>query len=270
MQASSSSGTAPAARVLALEGGCNFRDLGGYTTVDGARLRTGRLFRSGVLAYLTPTDQARLGALGVRTIVDLRRRDEREQEPTRWPDRLVRVLSRDDPGDRSALQGLDGGQPRTAEDMRAAMSALYRGMPAWLGGRLTVLFRALAAGSLPLVFHCSAGKDRTGFAAALVLALLGVPRSTIVADYALTNQAVDFEAFLEAQRASRLGLSGSGHPLLTLEPEARQAMFRADTEYLESAMQAISEEYGSIETYLRVALGVDAAQRERIREQLLE
>ncbi|HYW03987.1 MAG TPA: tyrosine-protein phosphatase [Gammaproteobacteria bacterium] len=256
-------------RVLPLEGGCNFRDLGGYRATDGRRVRPARLYRSGVMAYLTPADQQRLARIGVHTIVDLRRADERAQEPTRWPDPTVRVLAHDDPRDRSALQGLAGEQPATRAGMYVAMTGFYRSMPAWLAPRLRLLFEALAGGAVPLVFHCSAGKDRTGLAAALVLELLGVAREDILADYALTNQAVDLEAFLARERSARLGLSDSSHPLLTLEPEARRPMLNADADYLATALDTITAEYGSTEDYLRSVVGIGASERERICELLL-
>ena len=268
-ETSSAPGGAITARVLPLEGGCNFRDLGGYLTADSRPVRRGRLYRSGVMAYLTPADRRRLARLRVRTIVDLRRAVERAQEPTLWPDPGVRVLAHDDPRDRSALQGLSGEEPTTAAGVYAAMTGLYRSMPAWLAPRLRLLFEALEDGAVPLVFHCSAGKDRTGLAAALVLDLLGVAREDILADYALTNQAVDLEDFLARERSSRLGLADSSHPLLTLDHATRQPMLAADTDYLATALETITAEYGSTEDYLQDAVGVGPAARERIGELLL-
>ncbi|HEX2493318.1 MAG TPA: tyrosine-protein phosphatase, partial [Steroidobacter sp.] len=81
-----------AGRVLAFEGGCNFRDVGGYRTHDGGQVRWGKVFRTGVLSYFTVNDHAALLRLGVRAICDLRRAEEREREPTRWPDADAQAL----------------------------------------------------------------------------------------------------------------------------------------------------------------------------------
>lgn len=256
-------------RVVALEGGCNFRDLGGYRTVDGRVVRHGRLFRSGVMAYFTAVDCRRVAELGIRTICDLRRAGERTNEPTGWAGESVRVLCYDDLRDRSAVSALAAPGTADPEGMRAAMLALYRGMPGWLKPRLASLFAALAAGEVPLLFHCSAGKDRTGLAAALLLELLGVPRETVLADYTFTNRAVDLERFVTEHRQAALGLADVDHPLLHVPAPARRALLKADADYLAAALAAIESEAGSVGAWLEAEVGVDAPTRERLRAMLL-
>jgi hypothetical protein len=109
-------------RVLELEGGCNFRDLGGYRTRDGRELRWGRVFRSGVLSYFTPNHRQRLQQLGVRTICDLRRAEERTREQTHWPDSNTRHLTWDDGGAPPTIKSIASQQshPYTAAGMHAA------------------------------------------------------------------------------------------------------------------------------------------------------
>lgn len=259
-------------RLLVLEGACNFRDLGGYECAGGGRVRFGRLFRSGTLSYLGTAAAPQLGALGVRTIWDLRRAHERQHAPTRWPDPGVERRHLDDPVDQSAAAWAFWPQSEapSAAELRGAMIALYGAMPRWLGSRLRGLFEALAAGELPLVFHCSAGKDRTGLAAALVLSALGVPRETIYEDYLLTNTAADLEGELFRRHGNALGLGGSWDSLTNLAAEARQALLAADADYLEAALRTIDLDYGSAERYLEAALGIGPNERRALRRLLIE
>lgn len=174
-------------RALAFEGCVNFRDLGGYATSDGMAIGWRRLFRADGLHRLTEADRRQLIDLGVATVIDLRTVDEAEQRG-RFPVEHVPVRYVDLP--------LTDVLP-TTEEMPSWAEASYvasryalmvsEGAPA-----LTGAFAALASGgSLPAVFHCSAGKDRTGVLSALILAFLGVPDETIVADYALSGPAME-------------------------------------------------------------------------------
>lgn len=253
-------------RTLNLEAGCNFRDLGGYLTHDGRRIRPGLLFRSGVMSYLTPRDRERVSSLGIRAICDLRRPKERQTEPSHWPDASIRVLCWDQGPDPTSS---NLSQCRTPEEAREAMIELYRAMPLSLEPRLRGTFQCLAEGNVPLIFHCAAGKDRTGLAAALILHALGVPRETILEDYRLTNQAVNLEQFLAEHRHAGLGLGNPSHPLVVLPREVRQLMMAAHDSYLETALARIEKDHQSIDDYLEAKLGVDHHQRNAIRERVL-
>lgn len=257
-------------RVLDLEGACNFRDLGGYVCAGGGRIRFRRLFRSGGLSLFADSAGPQLGTLGVRTIWDLRRASEREHAPTRWPDDSVRLHYIDDPVDMSssAWDFWPRGRTVGAPELRSAMIALYGSMPQWLSTRLRGLFAALADDEVPLVFHCSAGKDRTGLAAALVLSALGVERETIYEDYLLTNSAVDLEEHFVRQYGNTLGLGGTWERLSELTPAARRALLAADADYLEAAFRMIEREHGTVDRYLEAALGVGPGER-RVLEALL-
>lgn len=259
----------PRPRVLSLEGGCNFRDLGGYRTTDGRQVRWGQVFRSGMMAHFTPGDAATVQGLGIRVVVDLRRAEERSKEPTRWPFSDVRVLHEDHPLDTTTLGGLIDGQQHTLESARARIVGLYRNMPAWLDSRMRTLFANLDGVDAPLLFHCSAGKDRTGFAAALLLEILGVPRETILEDYVLTNTAVDLQAFLVEHHAAG-GLTDDRHPLMSMAPDVRRMMVAADADYLEAALDVLRREHGSAVGYVSRTLGLGDAAIERLRRRLLE
>lgn len=261
-------------RLVALEGGCNFRDLGNYATVDGRRIKPGRLFRSGVMSYLTAADKQHLAGFGIRAICDLRRSKERASEPTSWPT-SVNLLSWDEEpeteskGDFSRRGELSWQESADAEQARDIMKHTYRTMPAWLHNRLVGLFQLLANNEVPLVFHCAAGKDRTGLSAALILHALGVPRETIYADYELTNAAVDLDAFLQHHRNARLGLSTSKQSLTVMDAALRRAILLADRAYLAAGLDQIEQDYGSLDTYLHDALAVDNAMLLEIRGNLL-
>src|SRR3984957_18222123 len=159
-------------RYLHLEGGCNFRDVGGHAAVDGRTVRWGCVYRAGVLSYFTSADAERLSALGVRAICDLRHTDEREREPTRWPTPDVTTLTWADGDHAPTVTGRAMSSQPDGEGMRAAMLNLYRNLPRWMAPRGRGLFECVADRRMPVVVHCSAGKDRTGFAVAMLFAAL--------------------------------------------------------------------------------------------------
>jgi len=253
-----------------LTGGCNLRDLGGQGTADGRTVAPGRLYRSGVLSYLTPSDHDFVAQLQLRTIVDLRRPDEITAEPTRWPTLVRSVSFPDDPQHGPAQRNAPWERSATAEEARGWMYAAYGTMHEWLAPPLEATARAILADDLPLLFHCAAGKDRTGFCAGILLTLLGVPEEAVLEEYAFTNEAVDLRAFSEAHRAAALGLTDAAHPLDRLPPAVRTVLESADPDYLKAALAAVKAAYGSVEGYARGPLGMTQADIAAIRERLLE
>jgi protein-tyrosine phosphatase len=176
-----------ATRVLPLEGGRNFRDLGGYETADGQSVKWGLVFRSGVMDGLTDVDYDYLSDLGITTVCDFRASGEREEEPTEWRAGEIDYMTFPDPaGDNDmsrAFAAVLMAPDVTGEQVRDVFIEAYRTMHLGYAPAYTAMFDELANGDIPLAFNCSAGKDRTGVAAALVLSALGVPRETVVADY---------------------------------------------------------------------------------------
>lgn len=256
--------------VLKLEGGCNFRDLGGYPAMDGRRIKSGVLYRSGVMAYFTASDQDAITALGISTICDLRRSDEREREPTLWPDSCsARRISWDDEPDIEGQGHLAWGSAESPEQIRQSMKTLYRAMPFWLENRLRGVFRLLCDNKLPLLFHCAAGKDRTGLTAGLILSCLGVERELILADYEQTNHAVDLEAFTLKHKQAGMGLADEEHPLLKMPEAIRHAVLKADTDYLNAAFSEIEQRFNSVDGYIKEHLGVSDRDKEQLRQRLL-
>jgi protein-tyrosine phosphatase len=257
---------APLLRVLPLEGVRNFRDLGGYQTGDGRRVRWRHLFRSASLGALTPRDHAQLDALGLRVICDLRATDERARDPVRWPgDAAPRLLQRDYALDLSMLVRAMTRPDVTLAEAKAAFHELYASLPLRFTESYRALFAALLAGEAPLAFNCSAGKDRTGVGAALLLSALGVPRATIVEDYLLSNEHYRPGPEVAAAMSER-----HGRWLLALPPQMLQLMLTVDADYLEAAFRAVEHSHGSVAGYLEGALGVDAAARELLRGRYTE
>ena len=254
----------PPQRVLAFAGICNFRDIGGYATQSGVEVRWGRIYRAGVLTYIDANDKPRAMELGVRAICDLRRLDERQREPTDWPDRQARAVHWDDGGAPPTIRTIATRHPNTAAGMHAAMCDLYRALPEWLAPRLRGVIDSVVNDEAPLIVHCAAGKDRTGIVIALLLAALEVPREVIVRDYLLTNEAGDFEQFLLTRQHAQLGLAVNQHPLMALPDDVRKVLFAADAAYLTAAFEQIERDYGDVATYLRERVGLTPALRSQL------
>lgn len=264
-------------RVLPLEAGVNFRDLGGYRSADGRTVRWGKLFRSGVMASLTDADYDYLQRLGIKTICDLRANDERTSEPTQAK-RIApqgRYLSWDYTsvidGGAFAQAFRAGGDPH--DTAMRLMSGFYRTMPRQFAPRYREAFDALKTGD-GLLFNCSAGKDRTGLLAALVLTALDVDRDTVVADYALSQYVYAKTSAKLSSDKARQGHGGKEDPnlamLAKLPEPAIKVLMGVDPALLNAAFDQIRADHGSVDAYLERELGVSAADRARLKELYLE
>lgn len=261
----------PGSRVLDLTGSCNLRDFGGYATRQGPRVRRGRLFRSGVLNRLAPEAVHVLRTLPLRAVCDLRRSEERRLHPNPDFGPGVRTFEWESTAETSPIRDRRFAESASIEEARTAMVAMYRRIPFLLQERLAGVFEALAhAADGAIVVHCSAGKDRTGVAVALVLEALAVPRETVVADYVLTNTAVDLRRQLLGGDAIGVGMSATADPILALPPLARDAVLDAHPTYVLAALEAIETRHGSLERYLHDELSVDASLLARVRTNLVE
>ncbi|MCY3672273.1 MAG: tyrosine-protein phosphatase [Alphaproteobacteria bacterium] len=243
-------------RLIALEGATNFRDLGGYEARDGRRVRWRRLFRADGLHRLTPGDGGALAALGLEEALDLRYGPERAGEPALLPAAVasVHIGLAAAPG-ASLLETMNLGGVSSAAVAKDWLTRSYAGYPEKYAPACGAILRRLVAEDAPpLLFHCTAGKDRTGFAAAVVLEALGVPRTTIMEDYLLTNRHWD-----------RGGREPQGLPREIYEP-----VFSAREEYLAASWATLDKEHGGLEGWLDRAVGFGRDERARLSSAMLE
>ena len=154
--------------------------------------------------------------------------------------------------------------------VRDAMVALYGNMTDRFTPHFKDMFARLVEGKAPLAFNCSAGKDRTGIAAALVLLALGVPRETVLEDYALSDTVVDYEAAYKTAPPNLKPQEGPYAFLAQLPKDVRAPLLKSDPAYLSAALQKIETEFGSIEAYLDQKLGVSQADLEKLRSLYLD
>jgi protein-tyrosine phosphatase len=251
-------------RRLELEGPVNFRDVGGYATADGRHVRWGCVYRSDSLESLTSADIARLDELGIRLVCDLRRDEERAAAPSRvvghgdlriehLPIGGIAAETRDMAG-----RMLRGEIPEVSVAMMADVYLTILDLhPDSFG---TVVAYAADPASLPMVVHCTAGKDRTGVASALLLGALGVDDETIAADYGLSDE---FQARARIA-AVRPQLDAAGIEFAKVE-----AYFQAPRAVIAATLDGLRERYGGVGEYLTERAGLAPATLDKLRALLL-
>lgn len=248
-------------RFIPLEGGRNFRDVGGYRTSDGHRVRWHVLYRSGSMANLTPAAQARFNSLNVTSIIDLRSTEERARDPNHWQTETPHgYWSREYSQARGGTNPLADPALRTPEATRQMMITAYRTLPKDQAASYRELFARLAAPHRgAVVINCTAGKDRTGVGTALVLTALGVPYATVKQDFLLSNNAPGM-ATLSKDLSS---------PMASLPPASLAILAGVEGSYLDAAFAGIRQQYGSVQAYLRQELGVGPRQLAALRRNML-
>ena len=243
-------------RRIAFEAVTNFRDLGGYRTRSGRRVRWGRVFRSDALHGMTEGDLATYSALGLRAVYDLRGEVEIAERPNPVPSRSHPIPTSPSPDDTPlAFEGT------TRADGEQVLANVYVRTVDLAATRIGELFSALAEpDGLPALFHCHAGKDRTGLVAALLLEILGVERKSILDDYELTaryrlraQQGEGFERMLNAG----------------LAPEAAEGVLTTPRWAMAAALEYLEREYENVERYLTGPAGMALSDVDRLRDELL-
>ncbi len=250
--------------LIKMEGVANFRDVIAYQRVNGQSLKAGLLYRSASLHQATTADVEYLNILGVNTVVDLRNTTEVIHEPS--PDGLlnafncislpilVKGTSREDIIE--LLQSGDGDFNQLIIDANVAMALEHH-------ADFSLFFKSLLEQPLPLLFHCSEGKDRTGFASALLLRLLGVDKAAVMEDYLYTNKAN--AAAIEKRIENILHMSEFN----VTEAQLR-LLLQVDESYLQAAFDSIAEKFGTIEAYAEKALGLSIDDINRLRERFIQ
>jgi protein-tyrosine phosphatase len=252
-----------AERVLSLERGSNFRDIGGYPGEGGKHVRWGLIYRSGASAMLTDADVQQVQALGLKQLIDLRSSEERVLAPTRIDGIPYTAVGYSMAALLKPASG--GGEIKNG-------GAMYRNFPIFLAPHLRIVFNDLLSKNGPIVYNCSAGQDRTGFVTAMILSALGTPRDVIIQDYHLSTKYRK-----PANEMPKINLAAHPNdPAASLfakyqdDPRAAiaQPLKEADgTAFLSSAFDEIEKRWGSTDSYLEKEIGlnrVDIANLRRI------
>jgi protein-tyrosine phosphatase len=240
----------------------NFRDFGGYKTKNGARLKEGLLYRSGDLSKATDTDLKYISSLGIRTICDLRTEHERQMDPDRIPEAApftffnipMRPIIEYHARSLRRLFSLMFGRERRMDYIAESHKA-YREYATNYLPQLKVLFHRISSPeNLPVLIHCSAGKDRTGVVSSLIQLVLGVSIETVMDDYLKTNDHLGAYTEEILQRISKL--SYFGVPWKMFAP-----LFEARSDYLNAALAQVKEEFGAIDKWFQQGLGFSQAEQ---------
>lgn len=250
-------------RLVPLEQGSNFRDIGGYSGADGKHVRWGLIYRSGASPLLTEGDLARVKALGLRNLVDLRSVEERVLAPTRIDGVPYAAVG-------YSMTEILRGVGKVGNGV-----AVYHGFPTMLAPQLRILFDDLKRGDGPVAYNCSAGQDRTGFATAMILTVLGVSRDQILADYHLSTRyrqpqfelpPINLAAHPGNQVAAYFAHYQSSAAIAKPQP-----LYESDgTSYLDGAFSEIDQKWGSVQAYLEQEAGVSSGDIALLRQRYLQ
>lgn len=255
-----------AERLIPLEQGSNFRDIGGYPGAGGKHVRWGMIYRAGATPLLSDTDLERVKALGLRNLVDLRSSEERTLAPTRIDGVPYTAID-------YSITAITGKLGQSREISNGGAS--YRNFPHLLTPQLKLLFAMLARGDAPVEYSCSAGQDRTGFTTAIILSVLGVHRDIILHDYHLSTQ----YRHPEHEMPKIDPTAHAGNPIVNYlakhqqDPKSKLPQPLYDTNgksFLISAFDEIEDRWGSVEKYLENEVGISKLELDHIRNKYLE
>lgn len=253
-------------RKLPMDGAENFRDLGGYQAADGRTVKWGMLYRSDSLAELSDQDLAYIQRLGVKQIVDFRTPFEKAEDPDRIPEG-VNYVEREIDVEGTAVKELfekissgDIDDLNATELMENANRAFVTSQQQVYGPHLKSL---LSDNNVPSVAHCTGGKDRAGFGAAITLLALGVPESTVINDFLLTNEYTK-DKINKYIWMIRLG------SFFQTDPEKIRPLLGVERSFIVAAIDQMKRDYGSIDNYFRQGLGISDAEIQLLRERFLE
>ena len=250
-------------RLLPMDGAHNTRELGGYKTTDGKSVKWGMLYRSDKLSDISDTDQAYLQDLGIKKIIDFRSKEEKEEDPDIIPigiDYIEMPISVDG-AMRSKIEAVLKGE--TNKDVKSFLIDANKEFVSNYTDVYEDFLRNLIDDDGPALFHCTAGKDRAGFAAAITLIALGVSKEDVIDDYMKTNQ------FTKERIEEIIGQI----ELMTLyqtDAEILRPLLGVEREYIETAFQAAEEKYGSLENFIRDGLNISDEDIQKLRKKFIE
>lgn len=256
-------------RDIPIKGVPNFRDFGGYPGADGRNVHRGLLYRSSAVSGLTNVDFEQLTSLNVALVCDLRTEEERSKAPNALEDHDATEVLNLDIGSRERIRGVPATPlltdlEATAADARERIQGFYaEAVIQYADCFATMLHSLLDHNRLPVLVHCTAGKDRTGIASAIILRALGVSAAIAVEDYLRTNDHLSLP-----WRRQMIAQMFPGNP--PINDAAADVMFSADASFLEAALASIDKEFGSFDTYLIDALSIGPREQTRLRKMLLD
>ena len=250
-------------RKLSMDGSYNTRELGGYKTADGKSVKWGVLFRSDKLSDISLEDQKYLKNLGIQRIVDFRSKAEKTEDPDKIPDGMtyIEMPIEVDGAMRTKIESILKGEiNRNVKDFLIEANEEFIKNYSHIYSKF---LKDLAKEQKPTMFHCTAGKDRAGFAAAITLIAIGVSKEDAINDYMKTNE---YTAERIDEMISKIELMS----LYQTDGELLRPLLGVEREYLEAAFKAAENEYGSIENYIRSGLNISEKEIQQLRSFLLE
>tara|TARA_Y100000766_G_scaffold179539_1_gene154121 strand:- start:1584 stop:2459 length:876 start_codon:yes stop_codon:yes gene_type:complete len=250
-------------RLLPMDGSHNTRELGGYKTTDGKSIKWGMLFRSDKLSDISKADQAYLQNLGIKKIIDFRSKEEKAEDPDIVPKGIsyIEMPISVDGAMRSKIEAVLKGE--TNKEVKSFLIDANKEFVSDYNGVYGDFLKNLIDDDGPALFHCTAGKDRAGFAAAITLIALGVSKEDVIKDYMKTNQ------FTEERIEEIIGQI----ELMTLyqtDAEVLRPLLGVEREYIETAFQTAEDEYGSLMNFIRHGLNISDDDLQKLRTKFLE
>lgn len=253
-----------AEREIDMENTVNFRDIGGIPTQDGRHTKWGMIYRSGELSELTEEDLAYMKTIDIKAILDFRTDEEIEEKPDMYPDGVkwfhVPVGNMNKGNMKEMFAEIRNADPETYDSgalMESISESLFKSQEAYK----TLFNDLLNDETTPLLFHCTAGKDRTGHASALILTALGVDEETIYNEYTLSN----YFRYENNEETVKKAAKFYGVDQRILRP-----MMGVKRSYLKTGMDIIKKEYGSVQNYLEKEIGIDSLMQAKLKQKFLE
>lgn len=236
-------------RKIVLDGTSNTRELGGYKTEDGRSLKWGVLYRSDKLSELTDADQEYLLQLGIKRVIDFRSSEEKQNEPDQLPSTLkyIEMPIEADGAIRPKVEAILKGDLK--EDVGAILVETNKEFISDFSGVYKGFIESLIENQEPTLFHCTAGKDRAGFAAALVLLAVGVPEKIVIEDYMKTNKYTE-ETIQDYINKINLYSLGS------VDAEILRPLLGVEERFIRAALDEIKQKYGNVENFIRDELKI--------------